>query len=60
MLTAVHGPVLLSPPEQRLTFFEALDPETSAVVTRSEYVESVGIINHLDTNRTRELVGMKY
>ncbi len=39
--------------EQRLTLFEALDPETPAVVTRSEYVEGVGIIHHLDTNTHR-------
>lgn len=41
----------------RLTLFEALDPEASAVVTRSEYVEGVGIVHHLDTNTQMNVRG---
>lgn len=33
-----------------LTFLEALDPETPAVLTRSENIQGVGVIHHLDTN----------
>lgn len=41
--------------EETLTLFEDLDPEASAVVTRSEDVQSVGVVHHLHTEEHKDV-----
>lgn len=59
-ISTCSSSVLQNRIEEKLTLFQALDPETSAVVIRGENIECVGIIHHLHKNTDRLMLIFHY